>query len=188
MKGIVMNNKNTKMIVEAGICIALSTILSFIKLFEMPLGGSVTLAARLPLVIYAIRWGWKKGIFACAIFGLVQLFIGIGYVIHPAQGFLDYIVSYAFMGFAGIRFNNKFSKTSFIPSVIIAYLLSGAANVLSGMIYFYDMTTAMKNGFNSFLVYNLAYNYSFLALDCAILLVILVLTFDRIKNLYKSQF
>lgn len=181
-----MNNKNTRMIVEASICIALSTILSFIKLFRMPLGGSVTLAARLPLVIYAIRWGWKKGVLAWAVYGLVQIALG-GYVIHPVQGFLDYVVSYAVMGFAGIRFNDKFSKTSFIPSVILAYLLSGAANVLSGMIYFYDMTTAMEKGFNSFLSYNLAYNYSFLALDCAILLVILVLTFDRLKTLYKSQ-
>lgn len=186
MKGIVMNNKNTKMIVEAGICIALATVLSFIKLFRMPLGGSVTLAARLPLVIYAIRWGWKKGILACAVYGLVQIALG-GYVIHPMQGFLDYIVSYAVMGFAGIRFNDKFSKTSFIPGVIIAYLLSGAANVLSGMIYFYDMTTAMENGFQSFLAYNLAYNYSFLFFDCLILIVILVLTFDRMKSLYKSQ-
>ncbi|MDD7304992.1 MAG: energy-coupled thiamine transporter ThiT [Peptoniphilaceae bacterium] len=181
-----MNNKNTRMIVEAGICIALSTILSFIKLFELPLGGSVTLAARLPLVIFAIRWGFKKGIVAGAIFGLVQIALG-GYVIHPVQGFLDYVVSYGFMGLSGIRFSKNFSKTTFIPSVILAYLFSGAANVLSGMIYFYDMTTAVKYGFHSFLVYNLAYNYSFLVLDCAILLLILVLTFDRLKNLYSLQ-
>lgn len=181
-----MNNKNIKMIVEAGICIALATVLSFIKLFEMPLGGSVTLASRLPLVIFAIRWGRKKGLLASAVYGLVQIALG-GYVIHPIQGFLDYIVSYAVMGFSAISFNKTFTKTSFIPSLIFAYLLSGAANVLSGMIYFYDMTTATKNGFASFLTYNLAYNYSFLALDCLILLVILVLTFDRIKNLYMSQ-
>ncbi len=181
-----MNNKNTRMIVEAGISIALATILSMITLFKMPLGGSVTLAARLPLVVYSIRWGWKKGILACAVYGLVQLSFG-GYVIHPVQGFLDYIVSYAVMGFAGIKFGKGFSKTTFIPSVILAYLLSGAANVLSGMIYFYDMTTAMSKGFNSFLAYNLAYNYSFLAADCLILIVILVLTFDRMKNLYRLQ-
>lgn len=181
-----MNNKNTRTIVEAGICIALSTILSFIILFRMPLGGSVTLAARLPLVIYSIRWGYKKGILAWAIYGLVQISLG-GYVIHPVQGFLDYIVSYAVMGFAGIRFNNNFSKSSFIPSIILAYLLSGAANVLSGMIYFYDMTTAMESGFNSFLLYNLSYNYSFLAADCVILLLIFVLTFNRLKSLYNPQ-
>lgn len=181
-----MNNKNTRMIVEAGICIALSTILSLFKLFEMPLGGSVTLAARLPLVIYSIRWGWKKGVLAWTVYGLIQISLG-GYVIHPMQGFLDYIVSYAVMGVSGIRFNKNFSKTSFIPSVIIAYLLSGAANVLSGMIFFYDMTTAMEAGFNSFLVYNLSYNYSFLTMDCLILLIILVLTFNRLETLYRSQ-
>lgn len=182
-----MENKNTRMIVEAGICIALSTILSFIKLFRMPLGGSVTLVARLPLIIYSIRWGWKKGVLAWAVYGLVQIALG-GYVIHPVQGFLDYVVSYAVMGLAGLRFGKEFKKASFIPSIVLAYVLSGAANVLSGMIYFYDMTTALESGFNSFLLYNLAYNYSFLAADLAILLVVFVLTFDRIKKLYKPQY
>lgn len=181
-----MNNKNTRMIVEGGICIALSTVLSFIVLFRMPLGGKVTLAARLALIIYSIRWGYKKGILAWAVYGLIQIALG-GYVIHPLQGFLDYVVSYALMGFAGIRIGKNFSKFSFVPSIIIAYLLSGAANVLSGMVYFYDMTTAMENGFNSFLAYNLSYNYSFLFLDCLILLVIFILSFDKIKNLYQVQ-
>lgn len=181
-----MNNKNTKMIVEGGISIALATVLSLIVLFRMPLGGSVTLASRLPLVIFSIRWGFKKGLLASALFGLVQIAMG-GYVIHPVQGFLDYIVSFALMAVSGIKFSDNFSKKAFIPSIILAFILSGAANVVSGMIYFYDMTTAMEAGFNSFLLYNLSYNYSFLALDCAILLLVFILTFDRLKNLYQIQ-
>lgn len=182
-----MNKINTKSIVEAGICIALSAVLSLIVLFRMPLGGSVTLASRLPIIVYSIRWGWKKGILAGLVFGILQILLG-GYVIHPLQGLLDYIFSFAAMGLAGLRFNNNFSKTAFIPSIILSFIISGAFNVLSGLIYFNDMTLAKEAGFTSFLPYALAYNYSFLTADCIILLIILVLTFDRLKNIYKSQF
>lgn len=56
-----MEKNNIRFIVEGGVSIALSFILSFVVLFKMPLGGSVTLASRLPLVIFAVRWGFKKG-------------------------------------------------------------------------------------------------------------------------------
>lgn len=181
-----MSNKSTKMIVEAGISIALSVVLSLIVLFRMPLGGSVTLASKLPLIIYSIRWQRKRGVLVGAIFGLIQILMG-GYVIHPAQAVLDYIVSFAAIGLAGIRFGDGFSRKSFIPSIILAYIISGASNVLSGMIYFNDMTVATKAGFKSFFAYALAYNYSFLAADLAILLVIMLVSFNRMKELYKSQ-
>ena len=46
----------------AGICVSLSFGLSFIKLWEMPYGGSVTLVSMLPIMIYSYTYGMKKGI------------------------------------------------------------------------------------------------------------------------------
>ena len=181
-----MNNKDTKMIVEAGISIALSVILSFIVIFRMPLGGSVTIASRLPIVIYAVRRGWEKGIIAAGVLGVVQMLVG-GYMVHPIQVLLDYLLSYGAMGLAGISFGDKANKFSYVPSIILSYIVSGAFNVISGMIYFYDMATAQKAGFHSFLTYALAYNYSFLAADALILLVVFILSYNSLRVLFEKQ-
>lgn len=181
-----MNNKHTRMLVEGGIVVALSKILSFIVLFKMPLGGSVTLCSRLPIIIYAIRWGLKSGIGAGVVYGLIDLMMG-GYVIHPLQAILDYILSYGAMGLSGIRFGQKITLKSVIGAVIIAYFVSGLFNVLSGYVYFYDMTTALKAGFKNFLAYDFAYNYSFLTADMAILMIVLIAAFKRLKPLFENN-
>ena len=53
--------KQTLAICEAGIMIALSTVLAMLKLIDMPYGGSVTFAQMLPILIYAYRHGAKYG-------------------------------------------------------------------------------------------------------------------------------
>lgn len=182
----IMEKKNTRFIVEAGISIALSFIFSLIPLFRMPLGGSVTLVSRLPVILLAIRWGVKRGLLAGLILGFLNMIFG-GYVIHPIQAILDYLLSFSAIGLAGISFTSKNTKFSYIPSIIISYVISGAMNVISAFFYFYDMTIANSAGFNSFLPYALAYNYSFLTVDCLILIVIYLLIFDRVKNLFIKQ-
>lgn len=182
-----IDKNNTRFIVEGGVSIALSFILSFVVLFKMPLGGSVTFCSRLPIIIYSTRWGVKKGFLAAAIFGILNIIFG-GYVIHPAQAILDYVLSYSAIALAGISFGKKEGKTSYIPSIILSYLVSGAFNVISAFIFFNDMTTAKAAGFNNFTLYALAYNYSFLAADCAILIVVFLLTYDRLGKFFKKQY
>ena len=50
-------NKKTRIMVESAVLIAASVILSFIKIYEAPLGGSVTLFSMVPLMIISIRHG-----------------------------------------------------------------------------------------------------------------------------------
>jgi thiamine transporter ThiT len=56
---------STKMLVEAGILIALAQILSY-RVYEAPFGGSVTAGSLVPILIFAIRWGVKPGLLAGA--------------------------------------------------------------------------------------------------------------------------
>lgn len=181
-----MEKNNTRFIVEGGVSIALSFVLSFVVLFKMPLGGSVTLASRLPIIIFAIRWGAKKGLLAAGILGLLNMVFG-GYVIHPAQAILDYILSFSAIALAGLSFSKNKSKYSYIPSIIISYLVSGAFNVISAFIFFNDMATAKAAGFNNFTLYAFAYNYSFLAADALILIIVFLLIFDRVKKFLDKQ-
>lgn len=181
-----MEKNNTRFIVEGGVSIALSFIFSFVVLFRMPLGGSVTLASRLPLVIFAIRWGFKKGLWAALIFGILNMVFG-GYVIHPAQAILDYILSFSAIAISGISFGKSKTKFSYIPSIIISYLVSGLFNVISAFVFFNDMATAKAAGFNNFTLYAFAYNYSFLAVDALILIVVFLLIYDRLKIFLNKQ-
>lgn len=57
----------TKSLAYAGVCVALSFALSYVKFFSLPMGGSVTLASMLPLMLYAYVFGAKK-VFSRALF------------------------------------------------------------------------------------------------------------------------
>ncbi|MBR2384770.1 MAG: energy-coupled thiamine transporter ThiT, partial [Clostridia bacterium] len=69
-------------------CVALSFALSYIKLFEMPQGGSVTLFSMLPIMLFSYIYGMKKGLLVGVIYGLLQA-VQDPYIIHPAQFLLD---------------------------------------------------------------------------------------------------
>lgn len=50
---------NVQNLALAGLLIALGTILSFLKLFDLPYGGSVTICGMLPVMVFAYRAGPK---------------------------------------------------------------------------------------------------------------------------------
>ncbi|MCI5839040.1 MAG: energy-coupled thiamine transporter ThiT [Peptoniphilaceae bacterium] len=179
-------SNNTKVIVEAGICIALAKILSFIKFFEMPFGGSITLVSMLPLIVFSTRWGWKKGILVSAVYGLVDMMIG-GYIIYPQQAIVDYILAYSMMGLSGIKFGNGNKLKNYIPSIVLAYFFRGVFSVISGFLFWYDMEVAQAAGFKVFWTYNLAYNYSYLIVDMIIVIVVYSLIFNRLKKLLNRK-
>ena len=69
--------RQTRILTECSIMIALSTVLSVIKLFEMPYGGSITLASMLPIVIIAHRYGAKHGFASALVTSLIQALLGM---------------------------------------------------------------------------------------------------------------
>ena len=94
--------KNTLAICEAGIMIALSTVLAMLKLIDMPYGGSVTFAQMLPILIYAYRHGPRYGMGAALVASLIQLLLGLeNFSYLPlvtwysvvVLGLLDYVVA-----------------------------------------------------------------------------------------------
>ena len=69
-----MNNKMNKtlILVEGAIMIALATVLSYLKVYELPQGGSITLE-MIPLVVMGIRHGNKWGCFTGFVHGILQM-------------------------------------------------------------------------------------------------------------------
>lgn len=96
-----MRNKTVRMICEGALCVAMSVVLSYIKLDVGPSGGSIN-ATMIPLILFAIRWGAPWGVAAGLVFGTLKYFIGEGWVISWISIIFDYSVAYAFVGFAGV--------------------------------------------------------------------------------------
>lgn len=176
------NKEKILTIVTAGICIALSFVLSEIKLFEMPMGGSVTPASTLPLAVFAMAFGPIWGFAAAFIFSLLQL-IG-GYLVTPFQVLLDYTLGYTclgFIGFAALKADkrlaiknplNRFAKASLVKAIIftvVAFAARWFCSVLSGVIFYAEYA---PEGMNPW-VYSMAYNGAFLAVDLVIVIAVM---------------
>ena len=170
----------------AGICVAMSFALSYIKLWDMPSGGSITLVSLLPLSIYAYIFGAKKGVFVGFVYGVLQA-VQDPWIIHPAQFLLDYPVAFAAIGLSGtfsqIKKLERFPQVSFVLGGILGGSIRFLSHLLSGVFAF----EAYAKGLNPW-IYSLAYN-SFVFVDLAIVLFIGAIVFSSkafVKELKKK--
>ena len=182
------NKEKILSITSGGICLALAFVLSQIKLFEMPMGGTVSPASCLPIVVFGMAFGPLWGFAVSFIFSLLQL-IG-GWLVTPFQVLLDYTLGYTMLGiagFAGLKaaerqaFKNplkRFRNASLVKAIIftvVAYAARWFCSVLSGVIFYSEY--AAEAGFDNAWVYSMVYNGSFLAADLGICLVVLVVLY-----------
>ena len=160
---------DSKSIALAGICVSLSFALSYIKLWDLPQGGSVTLVSFLPIMLFAYLYGAKKGLFVGFVYGLLQS-LQDPYIIHPAQFLLDYPVAFAMAGFAGVlkNVNMKSPQLKFALSALIGGAMRYVAHVLSGAFAF--GAYALDAGASNVFTYSLAYN-SFVFVDIALVII-----------------
>ena len=101
-----MNHKHIRMLVEGAIMVAAAQVLSYIKLWRMPWGGSITLA-MLPIVLFAVRWGLKPGLLAGFILGILQFSLDGGFAIGWQSIIGDYVLAYTALGLAGLAFGKR---------------------------------------------------------------------------------
>ncbi|MBO4594295.1 MAG: energy-coupled thiamine transporter ThiT [Clostridia bacterium] len=167
----------TKSIAYAGICIALSFALSYVKFFTLGAqGGSVTFASLLPLMIFAYKFGAKKGLLAGVIYGLLQ-FIQSPQFYQTMQVLLDYPIAFGAIGLAGIFRDTDALKNDLIKFVLgatVAVTFRYAAHVVSG---YYVFSSWAWEGYGA-LAYSLVYNL-FCFVDLAIVLVPAVVIFSN---------
>ena len=144
---------STKIIAETALFIALATVLSYIKIFTLPQGGSVTAASMVPIVWLALRRGPKVGLFGATLYGIVQLAAG-PYIVHPAQVLLDYPIAFGLLGFAGFFQKRPYiGVTLGITGRFVAHLISG---IIFFAIYAGDMNPAVYSAiYNSYILVEL---------------------------------
>ena len=72
-----MKISRTRALVECAVLLAIATVLSLVKLVDLPYGGSVTVASMLPVVIISYRHGLGYGLLSGAVFGVIQQLLGL---------------------------------------------------------------------------------------------------------------
>ena len=158
----------TKQLVFCAMAIALAFLTSYIRIFRLPWGGSVTLCSMLFIVLVANWYGVKTGMLVGLAYGILQ-FIQEPYVLSFFQVCCDYILAFAALGVAG--FFAK-SKGGLIKGYVVAVLARGAFHALGGYLYWMSY---MPDNFPAALksVYPIVYNYSFLLAEGIITLIII---------------
>ncbi len=154
---------STKQLIFCAASMALAFVTSYIKIFEMPWGGSVTLCSMLFIVMAANWYGVRTGVLVGLAYGILQ-FIQEPYVLSLFQVCCDYVLAFAALGVAGF-----FSRSprGLVKGYIVAVLARGAFHALGGYLYWMSY---MPDNFPQALksVYPIVYNYSFLLAEALI--------------------
>lgn len=160
----------TKQLVFCAVAMALAFITSYLKIFEMPWGGSVTLCSMLFIVLVANWYGPKTGIMVGLAYGILQ-FLQEPFVLSFFQVCCDYVLAFAALGLAG--FFAK-SKHGLVKGYIVAVIVRGAFHALGGYLYWMDY---MPDNFPQALrsLYPILYNYSYLLVEAVITIIIIAL-------------
>jgi len=165
---------STKVIAEIAVFVSLSTALSYIKLFSLPQGGSVTAGSMVPILWLALRRGAKIGLFAAVVYGVVQLVVE-PFIFHPAQVVLDYPLAFGMLGLAGFFQDHPFVGAN--CGIIGRFL----AHLISGILFF---ASYAPEGMHP-LVYSAIYNGSYLLPEIVIsVYIVYLLQESKILKIY----
>ncbi len=149
------------------VAIALGTVLSNIKVFSFPTGGSITLLSMLVICLPGYWFGLSAGILTGVAYGVLQMLFD-PYILFPAQLVVDYLLAFGALGLSGLFCKRKHGL---IPGYILAVLGRYAFAVLSGWLFF---GMYAWEGWNP-LPYSLAYNAIYIFAEAAVTIVVLLL-------------
>lgn len=157
-----------KQLAYCAMAVALAYVTSFIKVFKLPYGGSVTLLSMLFIVLVAHWYGVKTGILVGFAYGILQ-FLQEPYFLTLFQVCCDYVLAFAALGLAGLF---RKGKNSLLIGYIVAVLARGVFHTLGGYLYWMDY---MPENFPQSLrtLYPIIYNYSYLLAEGIVTVIVI---------------
>ena len=184
-----MKVSKTRMICEAAIFIAMAEILSLIKLYEFPNGGSITLLSMLPFILVSYRHGTKWGLFTGFVNSLLQMLLG--FYAPPAPGLLplvgmillDYVLAFTLLGLAGAiakPFKNRLVGVAVGTAAVcgIRFLCS----FLSGVLIWGNLSDGLPAW-----IYSLTYNGSYMLPEGIMTTIAVVLLYKAAPQLFSAN-
>ena len=183
-----MKNKSKitlRALCEGAIFVALAQVLGYIKLFELPQGGSVGIG-MLPIFIYCARWGFGPGMLASFAYSVLQLLLDGAYAWGWQSILGDYLLAFTVLGFAGLFHKQKYGF--FIGSAVgsaarfIVHYLTGVlvwGEYMPETFFGMTMTTPW--------FYSALYNGSYMALDLVMCLLIGWLLWKPLGKYFRGE-
>ena len=193
-----MNNTHSKtlILVEGALMIAVATLLSMVKLFRMPYGGSVKLMAMVPLVMMSFRHGIKWGTITAFAYSLLHLVLGINDVASCPTLLsqigcilLDYVIAYTVLGLADAiakPFKNRIVGVCVGTGVVclMRFVCSWLSGILVWGAYqsYYDWAANMPTW-----LYSLIYNGNYMLPDTVINIIGAAILVKAASRLFDRQ-
>lgn len=159
------NISKTRMLTEAAIMLALATVLSIIKILELPYGGSVTVACMMPVIVIAYRHGIKFGLLVALVFGIIQQLFGLKTLSYVttwqsvvAVIALDYILAFTVIGLGGAFRKMSSQANGLLFGTILVCALRFLCHVISGATVWAGLSIPT----NAALLYSIGYNATYM--------------------------
>ena len=175
---------SAKQLAFCSMAMALAMLTSYLKLFDMPMGGSVTLFSMFFICLVGYLFGLKTGLMTACAYGILQLVVD-PYIISIPQMLIDYLFAFGSLGLSGL-FSNK--KHGLIKGYLVGITGRFVFSFLSGMIFFASAAAAYNL---SVPIYSLAYNGSYIGAEALLTLIVLAIPavqkgLDHVRRLATS--
>lgn len=178
--------KNTKLraLCESAIMLALSIALSYIRFFELPFDGSITLFSMLPVCLISVKYGIKWGLGTAFCFSWFQILQGhvFSFGLTPAMLIasllLDYILAYTVIGLAGM-FRKK-GTVGILGGIALVCTLRFVVHFLSGILLWTNYEEFIAFGatwFNRPVLYSICYNGVYMLPETVLTVVVAAILF-----------
>ncbi len=163
----------------SALCLALAFVWSNVKLFKLPMGGSVTCFSMFFVTFIGYLYGPRVSLASAFAYGILQMVVD-PYIISVPQLLCDYILAFGALGISGFFYKQKNALfTGYLAGIFGRFVFS----VLSGVIFFADYA---PEGMSP-LAYSAAYNGMYIGAEAVLTIVVLLIpavrqTLVRIRN------
>lgn len=174
-----------RMLCEGAMLVVLAQILGYLKIWEMPWGGSISLS-MLPIFLFSVRWGLVPGLMSGFVLGVLQFMYDGGFAIGWQSIIGDYLLAFTAVGFAGL-FRGK-------PSSV--YLGTAAGSAARFLVHYVVGATIwaeyMPETFFGLTMttpwfYSLLYNGFYMVIDMVLCLLVFALLDKRMRKYFLAE-
>jgi len=174
----------TKNLVYLAMYIALAIILDLIKemvpIFEMPMGGSVNIAA-IPIVLCSFHLGCLRGSLAGLCWYLISSLLGLNYPpVSFMECLLDYLLPSIILGCASFLWWQKKDIWRMQFGILIVNIIRMISIIIAGAYYWFPESSSA--GSAAAWLNSLSYNSPYLLATTLLLMVIVPLIYKRIQK------
>ncbi len=174
-----------RMLCEGAILVVIAQILGYLKLWEMPWGGSVSLS-MLPIFLFACRWGVGPGLLGGFVLGVLQFLFDGGFAIGWQSIIGDYLAAFTVLGLAGLFRGKTWSVyagtvAGSIARFLVHYVVGATVWAMYMPETFFGMTMTSP------WFYSLLYNGFYMAIDMALCLLVFALLARPMRQYFLAE-